>query len=71
MVIALGPGLVVDTLAAVVVDVKALGCCAELEDPPPMALELVLLPVPVKELRLAALPSRLLAATPRDVAAAN
>ena len=70
MVIALGPGLVVDTLAAVVVDVKALGCCAELEDPPPMALELVLLPVPVKELRLA-LPSRLLAATPKDVAAAN
>ena len=68
VVIALGPGLVVETLAAVVVDVKALGC-AELEDPP-MALELVLLPVPVKELRLA-LPSRLLAATPRDVAAAN
>ena len=70
MVIALGPGLVVETLAAVVVDVKALGC-AELPEDPPMAPELVLLPVPVKELRLAALPSRLLAATPRDVAAAN
>ena len=70
VVIALGPGLVVETLAAVVVDVKALGC-AELPEDPPMALELVLLPVPVKELRLAALPSRLLAATPRDVAAAN
>ena len=51
-------------------DVKALGC-AELPEDPSVALELVLLPVPVKELRLAALPSRLLAATPRDVAAAN
>ena len=46
---------------------KALGC-AELPEDPPMALELVLLPVPVKELRLPALPSRLLAATPWDVA---
>ena len=40
MVIALGPGMVVETLAIVVVDVKALGC-AELPEDPPMALELV------------------------------
>ena len=71
MVIALGPGLEVESFATVDVEVDPNPLDA-LDDPIADPVELVVL-APVKELRLVLPSFRLLAATavPKDVAAAN